>query len=82
MFVGEIIAERFEIEARASVGGMGEVFRARDKTTGETVAVKVLLHNYPLDRMRFAQEIEVLAGLRPPGVVRYVAHGSTTAGRP
>ncbi|MEO5728170.1 MAG: protein kinase, partial [Byssovorax sp.] len=77
MQVGEIVAERFEIEARASTGGMGEVFRARDRTTGEPVAVKVLLHNHTIERMRFAQEIDVLAGLRHPGVVHFIAHGRT-----
>jgi hypothetical protein len=82
MLVGETIAGRFEIEASANTGGMGEVFRARDLTTGELVAVKVLLHNHTIERIRFAQEINVLAGLRHPGIVNYVAHGRTTAGLP
>src|SRR5512132_836678 len=82
MQVGEVVEGRFEIEARASTGGMGDVFRARDATTGEAVALKVLLHNHTIDRMRFAQEIEVLAGLRHRGVVHYIAHGRTPAGQP
>ncbi|MEO5729296.1 MAG: protein kinase, partial [Byssovorax sp.] len=80
--VGELVADRFEIEARASTGGMGEVFRARDRTTGEPVAVKVLLHNHAIERMRFAQEIEVLARIRHPGIVNYVAHGRMPTGLP
>ncbi len=82
MLVGETIAGRFEIEACANTGGMGEVYRARDRATGEPVAIKVLIHNQALERIRFAQEINVLAGLRHPGIVNYIAHGRTTAGLP
>lgn len=40
---GEVIGGRYELERRVGVGGMGEVYRARDLTSGEVVAVKVLL---------------------------------------
>jgi len=38
-----LIAERFELEAPAGSGGMGVVYRARDRSTGERVALKLLL---------------------------------------
>ena len=39
---GDVIAERFEVETLAGSGGMATVYRARDRTSGETVALKVL----------------------------------------
>ncbi|MFO0586480.1 MAG: protein kinase [Polyangiaceae bacterium] len=76
-----LIAERFEIVRLAGTGGMGEVYCAQDRTSGEQVAVKVLTSPRPAEQARFAREADVLAGLRHPGIVRYVAHGTTAEGR-
>ena len=76
---GDAIAERFVIERLASAGGMGSVFRALDQQTGEIVAIKTL-HRPAHDHDRFFREARVLAELRHPGIVRYVAHGVTGAG--
>src|ERR1700722_16582468 len=57
---------------------MGRIYRARDRVTGEAVAVKVLPGDG--DAARFAREAEVLASLDHPSVVRHVAHGGTTEG--
>src|SRR6516162_5052195 len=78
-----VVAERFEIERLASSGGMGHVYRARDRLSGEAVALKVLGamgEGQPMDR--FVREVAVLAELRHPGIVRYVAHGTTKGGEP
>jgi hypothetical protein len=78
---GDIIAERFVAEHLAGGGGMGAVWRALDRHTGAPVAVKVLHHRVaPSDAARLAREAQVLAGLRHPGVVRYVDHGTTADG--
>src|SRR5690242_2022437 len=77
---GDVVDGRFELEAQAGAGGMGTVFRARDRATGERVAVKVLRGEARDGRERFTREIRVLAGLRHPGIVRYVADGSDAAG--
>ena len=77
---GELVAERFEIAAEAGSGGMSIVYRARDKHTGGLVALKVLQGAEPL-AARFARESRVLAELSHPGIVRYVAHGTTAAGQ-
>jgi eukaryotic-like serine/threonine-protein kinase len=61
---------------------MGEVFRARDRVSGEAVAVKVLLESRSGEDRRFTREAAVLSELRHPGIVRYVAHGVTDAGEP
>ena len=36
-----MIADRFEIVALAGAGGMGEVWKARDRLSGAAVAVKI-----------------------------------------
>ena len=74
---GDVVAERFE-SSGSRAGGMGTVFRARDRLTGEAVALKVLRAERG-DGRRFAREARVLAELRHPGIVRYVAHGNTPA---
>ena len=76
----ERLDDRFELEARIGSGGMGEVFRARDPVTGEVVAVKILPGSQGPLAERFTREIEVLAGLDHPGIVRYISHGVTPAG--
>lgn len=59
---------------------MGAVYRAVDHTTGDLVAVKELHGLQPEDQERFARECAFLASLEEPGIVRYVAHGTTEAG--
>jgi hypothetical protein len=77
---GDIVADRFEIRDLAGSGGMGEVFRAHDRLTGEPVALKVLRWRGRHDTSRFTREAVVLAELRHPAIVRYVAHGETAFG--
>jgi tetratricopeptide (TPR) repeat protein len=79
---GEIVDGRFEIGRVLGAGGMGQVYLARDLTSGEPVAVKVLLGASASDLSRFDREAEVLASLQIPGVVRYIANGATAAGCP
>jgi tetratricopeptide (TPR) repeat protein len=80
MLAGDLIAERFEVGGLARSGGMGDVYRAQDRVTGEQVAVKVLQGSRALDGARFTREAETLSNLRHPGIVRYVAHGATPSG--
>src|SRR5262245_62069765 len=82
MELGDLLGERFEIEQQIRAGGMGEVFRARDRRSNEPVAVKVLSGARDPPTARFAREIELLTELSHPGIVRYVSHGSTIAGEP
>ncbi|WP_437585784.1 protein kinase domain-containing protein [Sorangium sp. So ce1000] len=82
MRVADVVEDRFEIERFAGSGGMGDVYRARDRRSGEAVALKVLHSASAGDLRRLWREAEALVTLRLPGVVRYVAHGTTGAGRP
>ncbi|WP_437800248.1 protein kinase domain-containing protein [Sorangium sp. So ce693] len=80
MRAGDIVADRFEIEGHATSGGMAQIFRARDRLTGEPVALKLLQRTGPQESHRFRREAHALAALRHPGVVGYVAHGTTEGG--
>ncbi|XYH95857.1 protein kinase domain-containing protein [Sorangium sp. So ce1128] len=82
MHAGEIVDARFEIEGLAGSGGMGHVYRARDRRTGNTVALKVLRRAGKSELSRFSNEVQALSALRIPGVVRYIAHGITAGGQP
>ncbi|XXX82772.1 protein kinase [Sorangium sp. So ce134] len=82
MRAGDVVEDRFEIERLAGSGGMGDVYRARDRLSGQAVALKVLQSASVRDLSRLSREAEALVTLRLPGVVQYVAHGVTGAGRP
>ncbi len=62
----------YEILNRIGEGGMGEVWRARDKRIGRDVAVKILPDSYPAGDerlLRFEQEARAAGALNHPGLV-------------
>jgi tetratricopeptide (TPR) repeat protein len=77
---GELVADRFEIEELIGSGGMGSIHRARDRLTGEQIALKTM--RGAKFGPRFVREARVLAELSHPAVVRYVAHGPLPSGEP
>ncbi|WP_394821384.1 protein kinase domain-containing protein [Pendulispora albinea] len=77
-----VFALRFDIEREGGVGGMGIVYRAFDRVTAQTVALKVLRKTGPTALKRFAVEADALENLHHPGIVRYVAHGVSDDGEP
>lgn len=79
MWIGNIVADRFRIERPIGSGGMGSVFLATDAVEGRAVAVKVLDLCTEDALERFRREVHVLSTLSHPGIVRYVAHGETSA---
>jgi eukaryotic-like serine/threonine-protein kinase len=61
----------YEILSALGVGGMGEVYRARDAKLNRDVAIKVLLPavaNDPDRLARFGREAQVLASLNHPNI--------------
>ena len=61
----------YEIVGLLGVGGMGEVYRARDLKLKREVAIKVLPHAFAADAeraARFKREAEILASLNHPGI--------------
>ncbi len=74
--------DRFDVDRVAGAGGMGTVYRARDRETGETVALKLLHADGAEETKRFVREATLLADLAHPGIVRHVAHGVSSDGVP
>jgi len=74
MSENRVIANRYEITSMIDQGGMGDVYQALDRTTGQTVAVKALkpqvLEEDPALLERFRREAGALAKLNHPNIVR------------
>jgi len=61
----------YEVLAPLGVGGMGEVYRARDGKLGRDVAIKILPRLFATDperRIRFDREARLLASLNHPNI--------------
>src|SRR5512132_3160985 len=71
---------RFEVRGLAGEGGTSLVYRGVDRDDGSVVAVKILRDGVSVGE-RFARESRLLAELEDPGIVRYVAHGTTDGGQ-
>ncbi len=78
MRIGSVLRHRFRIEEQARAGGMGQIFRATDLSTGKFVAAKILLDTSLQHRARFQRETEILERIHHPHVVEYVATGVTS----
>jgi hypothetical protein len=68
----------FDLEGELGRGAMGVVYRARQRSTGREVALKVMATRVARDagqRERFRREGEIMAGLRHPGVLAIHAAG-------
>jgi hypothetical protein len=69
----------YEILGPLGSGGMGEVYRARDRKLDRTVAVKVLPPHMTEDRealARFEREAKAVAALSNPGILAIFDFGS------
>lgn len=73
MLPGQMLDDRYLLEAEAGTGGMGTVWRAQDTRIGRTVAIKVLHSHLAKDdklRARFDREARLIGALQHPGVVQ------------
>jgi len=77
-----VLPQGYAILSLLGRGGMGVVYRATDRASGDVVALKILLEGRAKAVERFAREASVLAALDHPGIVRYRTHGVTRAGEP
>ncbi len=75
---------QYEILGLQGQGGMGAVFRARQKSLDRLVAIKVLPHGTGEDTFNFAErfknEARTMARLNHPGIVHVHDFGETTDG--
>ena len=70
--VGRTFNNRYTLTERVGLGGMAEVYRAKDNVLRRTVAVKVMLPQYAADptfTKRFRQEAASAANLQSPYIV-------------
>lgn len=75
---GRLIADRYKLERRIAVGGMGEVWEALDERLGRNVAVKVLRGELSDDDEflhRFRIEARTVASLNHSGVAAIHDYG-------
>ena len=77
-----VIGNRYRLHERLGAGGMGAVFRAEDRLTGQMLALKrVSLPDAPeedtLDHLRVAlsHEFRTLASLRHPNIISVIDYG-------
>lgn len=69
---GKVIGKRFEILQSIGVGGMGAVFKAKDRELNEVVALKVLKNRQQSDQAveQLKDEIRMARRISHPNVVR------------
>ncbi|SNR62017.1 protein kinase domain-containing protein [Blastococcus mobilis] len=78
--IGSLLAGRYEITAPIAVGGMGEVWKARDRVLDRIVAAKVLkseLTGDPSFLARFRNEARHTAALTHPNIASVYDYGET-----
>jgi serine/threonine-protein kinase len=76
--VGELIADRYELEELVGSGGMSSVYRAHDRLLERSVALKILHEQYGRDAdyvERFRREARAVAQLTHPNIVTVIDRG-------
>lgn len=84
---GSLFQERYEILAEAGLGSFGRVYQARQLSTGQDVALKILRVRDDADltdtenaRQRFQRERQICAGFSHPHIVRLIDSGALEDG--
>jgi serine/threonine protein kinase len=81
--VGQILDDKYQIEERLGIGGMGTVYRARHVLIDRAVAVKVLNPRFVEDeaaRVRFHREARAAGRLQHTNAVSVTDFGQTPGG--
>ncbi len=80
---GQIFDEHFRIHSLLGRGGMGEVWRANDTRTHQTVAIKVLLEKAARKKdlvARFEREARITGQIRSPYICPLLDSGRAASG--
>src|SRR4051794_31532591 len=78
MMVGDVLADRYELEELLGTGGMSTVYRAHDRVLDRRVALKILHKHFGEDDEyveRFLREARSVAGLSHPNIVTVIDRG-------
>ncbi|HVE28436.1 MAG TPA: protein kinase, partial [Mycobacteriales bacterium] len=78
-----LLGDRYRLDRRIAIGGMGEVWRAEDTVLSRTVAVKVLKSELTQERTfleRFRTEARTTASLQANGIANVFDYGEVAAG--
>lgn len=80
----ELLNGRYELLDSLGAGGMGEVYRATDRLSGHTVAVKRVraTDRDEEGRLSLAREFSLLSSLRHPNIVSVLDYGFDADGAP
>lgn len=74
LIIGQLLNNRYRIDALLGQGGMGAVYRALDLNLNIAVAVKENQDASPEAQRQFAREASLLAGLAHPNLPRVTDH--------
>ena len=72
---GDLIDARFEIESVISRSGMASIYKAKDRQTGQLVAIKIpymQLESDPAAFSRFQREAEIGELLNHPNIIKFI----------
>src|ERR1051325_8765500 len=78
MMVGDVLADRYELEELVGAGGMSNVYRARDRVLDRRGALKILHQDFTHDAEyveRFEREARSVAALSHPNIVTVIDRG-------
>lgn len=76
---GRVLGGRYALEKRVGEGGMGVVYKARDRVTDDIVAVKIIRSDISSEAravQRFFREAKAAASLAHPSIVRVLDEGT------
>ena len=81
--IGELFEDKYEFLERRAAGGMGVVYKAKQRALNRVVAIKLLQSGNPsaTSVRRFQQEAKALAALDHPNLVRVLELGVTSYGQ-
>ncbi len=90
MTTTQLLGNRYELTNTLGEGGMGAVYRAKDRLTGQVVALKRVRRDVPQEtgtpdhayRLALAREFRTMASLRHPHIVSVLDYGFDQSGMP